>query len=82
MLLGEMDSATFNDTTLALSDTLTTLKSLKRITLKLHYCQAKIYFLTHEYDKASQAFKCFKSLKWNPLTTAKKDIAGASERKS
>jgi tetratricopeptide (TPR) repeat protein len=84
ILLGELDAA-LNDTTLALSDALTTLESPKSITLKLHYRQAKIYFLAHQYDKASQAFKCFEELKRDPLTTAekklKKDIVGVSERK-
>jgi tetratricopeptide (TPR) repeat protein len=85
ILLGELDAA-LNDTTLALSNALTTLESPKCITLKLHYRQAKIYFLTGQYDKASQAFKRFEGLKRDPLTAVekklKRDIAGASERKS
>jgi hypothetical protein len=47
MLLHEWDTA-FNDTTLALSDVLTTLESLKSISLKLHYCQAKISRILRE----------------------------------
>lgn len=85
ILLGELDAA-LNDTTLSLSDALTTPESPKSITLKLHYRQAKIYFPAHQYDKASQAFKRFEWLKRGPLTAAekklKKDIAGASEGKS
>lgn len=84
IFLGELDAA-LNDTTLALSDALTTPESPKSLTLKLHYRQAKIYFLAHQYDKASQAFKRFMGLKRDPLTAVEKklknDIAGASKGK-
>ena len=85
ILLGDLDAA-LNDTTVALSVALTTLKSTKSITLKLHYRQAKIFFLTHQYDKASQAFQRFEGLKQDLLTAAEKklktDIKRASGRKS